>query len=150
MSMTPHFLSTEVTAKTLRITRSQLQNLFPYIPYLFVPKRSVRLFPATYIKAFAKFMEDEHCTKATVALALNFWRLEESRQLVIAQQGLVTNSLDTTQHYTAAQLMELLSIARMTVTNWAQGAVFKIERVGRDLRIPSSELRAALVWRTPR
>lgn len=158
--MTKHFLATGATATRLGVTRSQLQNLFPYLPYLYISKRQTRLFPAAYIEAYAASLS--RCGKpATIGTARSFWTTPGAGSILDAAQTRIKESLNSNIHYTANELMALLDVSRMTVTVWYQGGVFRAIRQqnppkrarGKSWRvtllIPAADVKKALVWKLP-
>ncbi len=152
-------IATGEAAQRLGIGRSTLQNMFDYIPYLYVWKRETRLFPASYIDAYATFLR-QNSKQATVPTARAFWATEEAQRLYQEAQDRITSGLSGIT-LNAGELMKLLCIGRMTITSWHQAGVFQVvsqtvkpkRNRGKGpkqvLLIPCREVRQALVWKAP-
>jgi hypothetical protein len=156
----PTFIATGQAHARLGIVRSQLQNLFPHLLYLYVTKRETRLFSAAYIDAYATYLR-ERSQQATIATARAFARTAQAQDIVTEVTTRVDTILREKIIFTPQEVMQLLNVAKMTITSWHQGNVFTVRRQkvtpkrnrGKEQReillIPAKELRAALEWHKP-
>lgn len=95
--------------------RSQMQNLFPFVPHLYVPQRQTRLFPTSYINALNGHLNGR---SATLALVRQFNTTADARRLIVEMQADLTAAIDQRKEHTPAQVADILSVARATVSGW--------------------------------
>jgi hypothetical protein len=56
--MGPNFISLGDAREQLNVSsRSQMQNLFPHLPHVYIKSRQTRLFPAGYIRGLAEHLD---------------------------------------------------------------------------------------------
>lgn len=156
--MAGELISTQEAAKRLRVKRSQLQNLFPYLPHIYIAKRQTRLFVGPYIDAYAETLQGRGATLRTV---VDFARTERAQQLIRDAQTRINEALSNQASFNAKEVMALFCIGRMTVTQWGEAGVFSVvrrsvppkrdrgQRRSETLLILSTELRQAFTWRVP-
>ncbi len=112
----PRFLTLGSAQQKLNVTnRSQMQNLFPFVPHLYIRQRQTRLFPASYINALARFLNGR---SATLELARQFNRTGPAQQLRQEMQDEFTAALDAKAEHTPVEVAALLSVSRATVSGW--------------------------------
>jgi hypothetical protein len=157
----PTFIATGETCRRLNVERSQLQNLFPLIPYLYVSKRETRLFIGEYIDGYATYLRERQA-RPTLATARAYLGTPNAQDIIRRVTTEFNQTLATKITFTPTELTKLLNIGRMTVTTWHQNKVFSVVRQevrpkrdrGKETRevllIPSGELRKALEWKIPR
>lgn len=155
----PALIVTGEVARRLEIGRPTLQNMFGSIPHLYVTRRETRLFPAPYIDAYVAYLRQRY-QPAIIATAREFWATQEAQRLTEAAQQRIEAGLRG-MTLTTSELMSLLCISRMAITNWHQAGVIRVvEQTVRPKRsrgkgpkkvllIPTSEVRQALEWRLP-
>lgn len=164
------YLSVGEVCTQLGISRSTLQNMFPYLAHLSFSvsgqsERQTRLFPTAYIASYATYIR-ENRVAATIPSAQAFGRTEAAgRRIQEARQALEAAIASRNTH-TPDQIAEMLGIGRATITGWERAGVFKVQRgkvrggqvvplgprqrrlQGRQL-IPAAELRQAARWVLP-
>lgn len=123
----PPFLTLGKAQEKLNVTnRSQMQNLFPLLPHLYVKQRQTRLFPAGYINKLAEFLEGR---SATMPLVRQFNQTDAARQLRTQVQSEFSAALDAKIEHTPTEVAALLGVSRATVSGWIlSGAVSHNEK----------------------
>jgi hypothetical protein len=154
------FISTNEACKRLKVTRSQLQKLFPSIPYLYVWKHETRLFPAEYIDAYSARLRG-NSLRVEVHTARDFWKNMETQRLLTSIMKRYSQSLASQERFTANETVALLGVGRMTITHWYQSRALEVIIIprtpkrdrGRDQRmevfVTNSALAKALRWVLP-
>lgn len=164
---TKPYLAVGDVCEQLDISRSQLQNLTPFIPHLafYVSRqttstRQTRLFPTAYITALAAYLR-QNSVSATVASVTAFSRTPTARDRLGTARSALETAISARGEHTPAQIAEMLGIGRMTVANWEQARVFHVERRGHEPKrrrndgiqvrhfIPANEVRYAANWVIP-
>jgi AraC-like DNA-binding protein len=167
---TAPFLAVGDVCERLGISRSTLQNIFPYLAHLSFSvsgqsERQTRLFPTTYINGYAAFLR-QGSTAATIPSARAFGQTATAKQLIREAQQRLEATIASSDTHTPDQIAEMLGIGRATITGWERAGVFRVKRgkvrggkvvplgprqrmlQGRQL-IPASELRQAAKWVMP-
>ena len=134
------FLGPGEVLKILNTNRSQLQNLLPYLPHIYVGERGTHLFPTGYIQALNQFLQGR---TPTIALVSTFNQTPEaSQQVLTAIQGLQSLLESNSGGLTVAQVATLLGLGLSTVWIWAQlGVVTAV--------ITPQSLKECLKWQMP-
>lgn len=141
-------LATGEVAKRLRITRPTLQNMFDYIPYLYVVKKETRLFPAAYIDAYVSYLGQTK-QSATIDSAATFWRDAEEAQRLYREA--VTRFKGGLSGFTltSRELAGVLGVPYSTVMNWSSTGALVVVRGKQGVLFPCDRVKTAIVWRTP-
>jgi len=145
------FIVTSKTRARLGIVRTQLQNLFPLLPHLYVTRRETRLFVAAYVDAYATYLR-EHGERATLSTARAFAKTPQAHIITQDVKNRVDTILSTRVVFYPQEVSEFLGVGRSTITDWyASGLLTAVNpRRSRQARfIPASELRTALEWKLP-
>jgi hypothetical protein len=149
----PTFVNAQQAAAILGISRSQLQNLHPYLPHLYAKAAQHRMFVRIYLVEFNQWLKGKG-KKATVSTARGFAKTEIAK-LHCKSSKLGTNKkLREKPTFLRSDVMDILGISSMTVTHWQQRNMLVViqerlpgQRGGKPHNlITSSSLRAALEW----
>src|SRR5688500_6310275 len=115
--------------------RSQMQNLFPFIPHLYVSQRQTRLFPTSYINTLAGNM---HGRSATPQRVRRFNATSAAQRLIVQMQTDLAAAIDQREEHTPAQVADILSVARATVSGWVKSGTlaFNEKRLNKGQIVP--------------
>lgn len=112
----PPFLTLGKAQEKLNVTnRSQMQNLFPLLPHLYVKQRQTRLFPTSYITKLVEFLKGR---SATMPLVRQFNQTDAARLLRMQMQSELSAALDAKVEHTPTEVAALLGVSRATVSGW--------------------------------
>ena len=143
----PVSLATGEVARRLKISRPTLKNMFGHIPHLYVLKTETRLFPAAYIDAFVAYLGRSKQV-AIIDTAASFWRTDEAQSLY-AEAVTRFNAGLSGQTLNGTELAAVLGAPYSTIMSWSSsGALLTVGR-DRSLLFPCSDVKKAVVWKTP-
>jgi hypothetical protein len=119
------FLPLGEAQKLLNLSsRSQMQNLFPFIPHVYFARRQTRFFPTSYLKGFAEFLDGR---SATLRLVHEFNATDNALPLHHEAQNVLAMEIDSRSEHTPMQVADMFSAGRATVSGWVQAKVLPIE-----------------------
>lgn len=102
-----------------------MQNLFPFVPHLYVRMRQTRLFPASYINQLAKFLAGR---SATIRLVRQFNAATATRRLFTEMQDEFAAAIDAKDEHTPTEVATLLGVSRATVSGWASSGALAFNK----------------------
>lgn len=109
-------------------TRSQMQRLFPFLPYLYIEQpRShsrTRLFPAGYIYGLRHYLDGRSATKALVEA---FNATDEARALFEMTQERLAAKIAMDEEYMPHQVAAMLDVHWTTVSGWVRSGALPYE-----------------------
>jgi hypothetical protein len=112
----PRFITLGTAQEKLNLaSRSTMQNLFPFVPHLYVRQRQTRLFPTSYINQLAEFLDGK---SATIGLVRRFNATATTRRLLAEMQSEFAAAIDAKAEHTPTEVAALLGVSRATVSGW--------------------------------
>lgn len=137
----------------LGISRSQLQNLHPYLPHLYAKAAQHRMFARTYLVEFDQWLKRQG-KKATTKTAGSFAKTEIAKLHCKSTKLRTDARLREKTVFLREDVMDILGISSMTVTHWQQRNMLVViqkrlpgQHGGKPHNlITGSSLRAALEW----
>jgi|GEM_PF-2704542 len=119
------FLPLGEAQKLLNLSsRSQMQNLFPFIPHVYFAKRQTRFFPTSYLEGFAEFLDGR---SATLQLVRTFNATNGAPRLYLETRSTMAAVIDSRIEHTPAQVADIFGVGRATVSGWVQARVLPID-----------------------
>lgn len=122
------FLPLGEAQKLLNLSsRSQMQNLFPFIPHVYFAKRQTRFFLACYLKGLAEFLDGR---SATLQLVRMFNAVDGTPQLYRETRIALAAVINSRAEHTPTQVADVFGVGRATVSGWVQAKVLPVEIQG--------------------
>lgn len=153
--MSLKFLTVGDVCALLRISRSQLQNLYPLLPHLNItvsrrPARQTRLFVGDYVEMYADMLNYQR-VEATIATARDFAASMVARAIISRAGTAFMADVTARNAHSPDQVATLLGISRSTAFAWTRSGVFQgVQTTPKGLKVPSASILRAAQWSIPR